>query len=1729
MAAQFDAVARLSVDLHGFAAASRTMTSQGGTMQKVFRDLHNVLNQVDIVEKKMAADLQRTLSVYSAVASAATRYAQAVKALSANSTTGAVGVQNMRKAFDQLKIALGAITGMSEKEASRLQRTLGLYNQMASALLKVNQATALAAKTTQQAGEAEQRRLLNAERLAAAAARTETAQSRLNQQLERERTAAQQAAAAQNQLGTSMGNTGRLTLALRADLSELEQAYKKLVSGITASGQAAVAAAITHEAAFSQVIRVTGETGKAGEEMRKEFEKLTTTLPVSFEELAKIGQLAAQTGVANDQLVRFSDTVVRFSVTTGIASDQVTVLFARIADMLDLPANQMNNFASTILKLGTISAATENEILKVVQSIASASRAFGLSTEEVAGLSGALASLRIPPEWSRGSVTRIFRDLDDASNGAGEGMKVLTEVIGMNADEITALRRTDPGGFFLKFVEGMQAFTREGQLAAGTTRSITDVLSDLGIDAVRDVDFITRLANNFSTLKTQTNEAFLEFARGTELTRQTEIVFGTTRQNIDNLKDAFETFLSKAGDPFAKVIGLIAERLTVAIEAFQEFGPVSKAVLGVLTGMVSVGAAVAAAIALYRIALIKAARTVIAFNQVQRDMNGQALNGRNVWRLYREQQEETRQSTASNTSAQQNQAAAVTATGRAASSAATATGQSAAATNAQTQASARLSSQLSSSMQQYSRVVGATTQLAAAQRSQQIVQNQAGRAVATYAAAWAQTERALPAATAAIRNGTASMQQQQTVARAVSISQQAIATSAVRSADAQLQLGLAQRQAAASSAAAAAGSRGVAASAVAAGVAVRGAVGALTLFRTALLSIGIGVVITALTALFQAMTRTKDASAAAAKAGFDAAGGQTAFGDAIRKDQAAIASGARVIATYTATSKDLSTETRERINSQLLAARQEQAFIEAVGGSITALQEQAKGTGASAQQAQGYAKRWLAADDVIKKLTETLKGNTFQISENGQALGELAVQQAVSNDGAAKNLKALEKLRDFGPSLRESLSKMFSDPKAAAEILNKEIERVNKAILDIKAPADVTGFRNARRIIPESMKADLKTLEDYSQLLTTIKNTAHLSDDAVKGAALTNQAFGVSAERGGKGADAMANGMDDAADSADSLTGATDSLTDRVSNLGSAFNALGGFSSALEAALNKTKDKQDESSTAQINAVGNAQKLQAAQVQLTAALAAAGGDATKTKNAYAEYNRALKNIQTESDKTVASNKEVQGSFRDIMSELEKVAAARLERAQNLVRLSARLPQDVIRELEKLGPEASGFIQQLTTKSDEELKKLAPVLRGAGETASAAFAQGLAQVLPLVAGKGKEVGDTASLALASAVTEAIQSGGSITKAIDGVVTAIKTSQKLGIPLQVAIDLQKTRGDINAVNKIINEAVFSGKLTAEAAVKLKTDLFNQTLADLQARVKDTSLLNVQGKATLGVEQYDRDKQRLIDEGTATTLKNLLGIEGLAKLEPEQYNQALELLKKLSLDTTSSNALGPEGTPRIDPGPYESDLNVLTQKGQDWKSLQDKFLKPVPSVDQSQYRSDLGNMENQASRTGSTIQASLTRTARVSVAYTYFATNSPPAGADRAQIATGGWVSGPGGPRSDMIPAMLSNGEFVVNARAAAQWGDLLQSINDTGNRMGSGDSWMRFDSEVDAGFQSRIRKRGRPLGNAPRPRRAQSLTSEPRMVINVSNTYPQAEPTSVTVNRSLAYAAMLDGTI
>lgn len=54
---------------------------------------------------------------------------------------------------------------------------------------------------------------------------------------------------------------------------------------------------------------------------------------------------------------------------------------------------------------------------------------------------------------------------------------------------------------------------------------------------------------------------------------------------------------------------------------------------------------------------------------------------------------------------------------------------------------------------------------------------------------------------------------------------------------------------------------------------------------------------------------------------------------------------------------------------------------------------------------------------------------------------------------------------------------------------------------------------------------------------------------------------------------------------------------------------------------------------------------------------------------------------------------------------------------------------------------------------------------------------------------------------------------------------------------------------------------------------------------------------------------------------------------------------------------------------------------------------------------------------------------------------------------KLARGGRVSGPGTSTSDDIPAMLSNGEYVVNARATSMFPELLETINNLGLGLGA----------------------------------------------------------------------------
>lgn len=101
----------------------------------------------------------------------------------------------------------------------------------------------------------------------------------------------------------------------------------------------------------------------------------------------------------------------------------------------------------------------------------------------------------------------------------------------------------------------------------------------------------------------------------------------------------------------------------------------------------------------------------------------------------------------------------------------------------------------------------------------------------------------------------------------------------------------------------------------------------------------------------------------------------------------------------------------------------------------------------------------------------------------------------------------------------------------------------------------------------------------------------------------------------------------------------------------------------------------------------------------------------------------------------------------------------------------------------------------------------------------------------------------------------------------------------------------------------------------------------------------------------------------------------------------------------------------------------------------------------------------------------------------------------------MATGGLVKGRGGPMSDMVPAMLSNGEFVVRAQAVNSFGaDFFQALNRGIN----------------------------PLRGVDRPSTSERGGASRTMVIeNINVTAATNEAAEVTVPRALRRLAWVSG--
>lgn len=370
------------------------------------------------------------------------------------------------------------------------------------------------------------------------------------------------------------------------------------------------------ESAFTSVERTAGAglTLQQLQSLRQELVDLSTTIPVSFEEISRVATLGGQLGVAAQDIAEFTDTVSKFSATTNVNTESAAQSFGALGELLNVAASDYDKLGSAIAYAGINAVATESEILSVATSIAGVASNAGLSAEYVIGLSTSLASLRVPAEQSRGALTRVFQEISRAALNGGTSMEEFARLTGMSVEAATELATTDIQTFFDRFLVGLSSLDTAG---------LTASLDALSLSDIRVTNTLARLSNNLGLVETNMANVNEAYASGTFLTE----AFGSKADDLNSkiqvLVNTFSALQAEVGAGLGEALKGPIDLITIFAKSLEGLArtDIGKFILGVgtaIAGIVGIAAALSATLALAAAAMLAFRTAVIeAGNQAE--------------------------------------------------------------------------------------------------------------------------------------------------------------------------------------------------------------------------------------------------------------------------------------------------------------------------------------------------------------------------------------------------------------------------------------------------------------------------------------------------------------------------------------------------------------------------------------------------------------------------------------------------------------------------------------------------------------------------------------------------------------------------------------------------------------------------------------------------------------------------------------------------------------------------------------------------------------------------------------------------------------------------------------------------------------------------------------------------------------------------------------------------------
>lgn len=364
-----------------------------------------------------------------------------------------------------------------------------------------------------------------------------------------------------------------------------------LVVGTALAGMGALSlkTAMSFESSMAEIDKTVDFASSNGlANMRKELQALTTQIPQTFEELAAVTATGGQLGIAEKDLVHFTEVMAKMGVAFDIPAQQAADSMAKIANVFQIPIANIDRLGDAINTLSNNTPATAAQLIDSLQRVGGVAKVFGLSEDATLGLTGALIAMGKPAEVASTAVNSLltsFSTLDNATKSQLIGF----EQLGLNIDDFSKLVATDGKQAIITYLEAINKLEQSKRI--GTNALI--IGKEFGDDITMLAGSVGVLENNWEMLGETVNTTKDYFG---SMDVEFEKISATSANKMVLIKNNIDGVVASLGDAFIPALNELLLKMTPMVatigtwvaanpELIQQITLIGGSLIGTILGL----------------------------------------------------------------------------------------------------------------------------------------------------------------------------------------------------------------------------------------------------------------------------------------------------------------------------------------------------------------------------------------------------------------------------------------------------------------------------------------------------------------------------------------------------------------------------------------------------------------------------------------------------------------------------------------------------------------------------------------------------------------------------------------------------------------------------------------------------------------------------------------------------------------------------------------------------------------------------------------------------------------------------------------------------------------------------------------------------------------------------------------------------------------------------------------